>query len=352
MASRLRLSWLLVPVFLAASGTALADPTPQQKELARDLMQKGHDARNAHDPKLALESFKGADDIMHVPTTGFEVARSQVDLGLLVEAHETLLAVMRSPEKPGEPQAFHDARGYAKVLDDDVVPRIPQLRIRLQAQPPDRPAIVAVDGVTLPEGALLVPYKVDPGHHVVTAKIEAAPAMEGRAEADIAERQTKDVTVTLAATAPAAPGPGTVASPLPAEPSEVTPASSAESPAPEGGGGHGIGPVAWAGFGVAAAGLVVGTVTGIMTLSDKGSIASQCNGTRCPPSTYDSLSTANTLATTSTVSFVVAAAGASVGVVAWLLGQGSAPSPASARGATLTLTPVVGVSTVGLRGAF
>jgi hypothetical protein len=352
MASSRRLSWLLswavVPALLAAEVPARADPTPQQKELARNLMQKGHDARNAHDLKLALESFKSADDIMHVPTTGFEVARSQLDLGRLVEAHETLLGVMRWPEKSGEPRAFRDARGYAKILDDEVVPRIPQLRIRLQAAPPDQRAIVTVDGVTLPEGALLVPYRVDPGHHVVTAKVEAAPVMEGRAEADVAERQTKDVIISLAPTALAPPAPASALPAAPAPGAEPIPASGAESPAREDGTRRGLGPVAWAGFGIAAAGLAVGTVTGIMTIADKGSIASQCNGTRCPPSTYDSLSTANTLATTSTVSFVVAAAGAGVGVVAWLLGHGSAPPTASSA----RVMPVIGVTTVGLRGAF
>ncbi len=350
--SRMRLAhlaWLLAAALATTSSVAEADPSPQQKELARDLMKKGRSARNARDLKLALESFRGADDIMHVPTTGFEVARSQVDLGMLVEAHETLLAVLRTPERPGEPQAFRDARGYAKLLDDDLAARIPQIRIKLQGPATGAaagaPAIIAVDGVTLPEGALLVPYKLDPGHHVVTAKSEAA---EGHAEADLAERQNTEVTLTLTPTAEAAPAPP-AAAPSTANAAPTASDATSETLAPRDGseGGGGPGAVAWTGFAVAAAGVALGTVTGILAFTGKGSIASQCNGTHCPPSTYDALSSADTLATVSSVAFAVAAAGASVGVASWLLGRHGPPAPAAAR-----VTPVVGLGAAGLAGTF
>jgi hypothetical protein len=298
-------------------------------------MQKGYAARGAHDLKVALESFKAADDIMHVPTTGFEVARSQADLGLLVEAHETLVEVMRAPEKPGEPQAFRDARGYAKVLDQQLAPRIPQLRISVSGA---SSAAVSVDGVDLPDGGLLVPYKVDPGHHVVVAKSDA---LTGRAETDVSEGDAKDVWVTLQAPS-VAPAPA----PAPAQPRP-------ESAEPESPSHRGFGPLAWAGFGVAAVGVGVGAVTGVMTLSDKSSIASRCNGTRCPPSTYGKIDSANTLATVSTVSFAVGGAGAALGVAAWLLGWGvEAPPPAPGSGNSVRVAPWVGLGSLGVDGRF
>jgi hypothetical protein len=333
---RARLVGLLVLAALALPpAPAMADPTPQQKELARDLMQKGYAARAAHDLKVALESFKAADDIMHVPTTGFEVARSQADLGMLVEAHETLVEVMRTPDKPGDPQAFRDARGYAKVLDQQLAPRIPQLRISVSGA---TSAAVSVDGVDLPAGGLLVPYKVDPGHHVVVAKTDA---LSGRAETDVAEGDVKDVWVTLQApsSGPTPPPPAAPAAPESTEP---------ESPSH-----RGFGPLAWVGLGVAAVGVGVGAVTGVMTLSDKSSIASQCNGTRCPPSTYGKIDSANTLATISTVSFVVGGAGAALGVAAWFLGWGvDQPSAAPASGSTVRVEPWVGLGSAGVGGRF
>lgn len=340
MASRRvrRLGWLLLPAIALTSAAASADPTPQQKELARDLMQKGYTARTAHDFKVALESFKAADDIMHVPTTGFEVARSQADLGLLVEAHETLVEVMRTQGKQGEPQAFRDARGYAKVLDQQLVPRIPQLRISVSGAPS---AAVIIDGVDLPEGALLVPYKVDPGHHVVIAK---TGANNGRTEIDVAESEVKDVWVTLqpASTDVAAPPPQAVAN------LNQESAKSDSAPAH-----RGFGPLAWAGFGIAVVGVGVGAVTGVMTLSDKSSISSQCNGSRCPPSTYDKIDSANTLATISNVSFVVGGAGAALGVAAWLLGWGvESSSSAAASGSALRVEPWIGLGSAGVTGSY
>ncbi len=338
MASRRvrRLAWLVLPAATSLAVPAMADPSPQQKELARDLMQKGYAARSAHDPKTALESFKAADDIMHVPTTGFEVARAEVDVGLLVEAHQTLVEVMHAPEKPGEPQAFRDARGYAKVLDQQLVSRIPQLRISVSG---GNSAAVSVDGVDLPEGALLVPYKVDPGHHVVVAKAGAAT---GRTETDVAEHEVKEVSVTLQA-----PSPEPAAEPAPAPPPAAAEPESTPSH-------HGFGPVAWAGFGVAVVGLGVGAVTGVMTLNEKSSIASQCNGTRCPPSTYGKIDSVNTLASVSTISFVVGGAGAAVGVAAWLLGWGvdSPSSTAASSSDSVRVAPWVSLGSAGVAGRF
>lgn len=328
------LGWLVAPALVALAASALADPSPQQKELARDLMHKGYAARSGHDLKLALESFKGADDIMHVPTTRFEVARSQADLGLLLEAHETLVELQRMPEKSDESQAFREARGYAKVLDQQIVPRIPQLRISISGA---SSAAVSVDGTDLPDSALLVPYKVDPGHHVIVAKSGAA---EGRAEVDVTETQAKDVWITLQA-----PSPAPVAAP--SSPPATEPAAAEETPRH-----HGFGPAAWAGFGVAVAGIGVGAVTGIVTLNDKSSVATQCNGTRCPPSTYDKIDSANTMATISTVGFLVGGVGAVVGAAAWFFGWGVEPPSSPANGTGLRLAPAIGLGSIGLDGSF
>lgn len=326
MASR-RIAAILALALFALPAVALADPTPQEKELARGLMQKGRDARQAHDNKLALESFKAADDIMHVPTTGFELARSQADLGQLVEAHETLLRVMRIPERPDDSQGFKDARGYAKVLDDELLQRIPQIKIAIEG---GNVTSVTVDGVALPAGAGLVPYRVNPGHHLIVAKGAAA---EGRGEIDVAERETKSITVKLVATA-APPEPPLEPNPKPPPVAiDVTP----KTPAPR--------TLTWIGFGVAGAGVLAGSITGIMSMSKKSDLESACNGTRCPPSANDTLSSANTLATISTVSFIVAGVGAGVGVVSLFLAK--PPPPNAAR-----VEPWIGAGAAGVRGSF
>src|SRR5438270_8546116 len=91
-------------IAMALSTRALADPTPQEKETARNLMDEGRELRDEKkDVKAALQRFTAADQIMRVPTTAFEVASTQALLGQLVEARETLSRVLSSPAKPGEP---------------------------------------------------------------------------------------------------------------------------------------------------------------------------------------------------------------------------------------------------------
>jgi hypothetical protein len=331
--------------FLCLAGAAHAEPSAAQKQLARELMQRGHERRDAGDPKSALEAFQAADQIMGVPTTGFEVARSQADLGQLVEAHETLLHVLRIPSQPDDPQVFRDARSWAATLDNDLAQRIPSVRIHLEGAPPSSQPSVSVDGVAIPAAALAVPYELDPGHHVIAASVGA---VRSEVAVDVAERDRRDVTLRLVVGDGAA-GAAPPAPPFPAAPGpSMAPATpeSAAAPARKGG----IPTLAWIGFGIAGAGIAVGSVTGVMSLSDKGSIQKQCFGNRCPPSTFDSIDSANTLATVSTISFIVAGAGAALGVTSFLL-RGSDDAPPSQAG-SVRVSPWVGPGALGARGTF
>jgi len=96
--------------------TASADPSLSDRETARSLMDDGDAKRDKADFKAALKSYEAADAIMHVPTTGLEVARAQAQLGMLLEARETLGRVNRLPPKPGEPAPFTAARKTAEAL--------------------------------------------------------------------------------------------------------------------------------------------------------------------------------------------------------------------------------------------
>jgi hypothetical protein len=78
---------------------------------------------------------------------------------------------------------------------------------------------------------------------------------------------------------------------------------------------------------VALAGLVVGSVTGISAISHKNAAKKACVDSNCPPSTWSDLDSARSMATVSTVGFVVGAIGAVVGAGAILLdGDDAAPS--------------------------
>jgi hypothetical protein len=181
---------------------------------------------------------------------------------------------------------------------------------------------VAVDGVAVPPEALSVPYKVNPGHHTVTATATSGSAHE---DVDLAERAVKMVTLDLPA--------------LPANATEPV----AEAPPPEPRSGTRK-VLMLGGFGLAGAGLAVGAITGVMSLSSTSAAKGQCIDTRCPRSAQADIDKANTTATISTIAFIAAGAGLALGVTGLVLGDGK-PSSASAR-------VWVGPTSAGFLGAF
>jgi len=262
-------------------------------------MADGRQKRDANDLKGALHAFEAADALMHVPTTTFEVARTKALLGLLVEARDLALHVARTPAAPGEPPPFAEARASAQKLADDLEARIPSLRIALKN---GQGAIVTIDDIAVPTIAMGLGRRLDPGTHVIVAKLGAT---ERRVSVQLLEREAKEVPVDLAepnttTTVTIAPLPTVVETPSSHRPPWVA--------------------VGVAGLALGGASIAVGAITGAMSLSQTSSIKSQCNGNTCPAtlsggqSTTSAISNANTLATISDITFiaggVLAAAGA------------------------------------------
>jgi hypothetical protein len=323
---------------LALSGIAHADPTAADRVTARGLMQQGRDLRDKGDLAGALKRFKGADDIMHAPTTGLELARTQVALGMLVEARDTLAAVRRIPVKPNEPGPFKEARGKVEELDTDLSVRVPLLTISLKGTPEGEKATVTLDTEALAPGVVGLPRPVNPGHHVVTAKSASA---EGKAEIDVREGDQKPLEVTLVATHDDANANAS------ADASESAPE---EAPAPPSR-SHGPTLLTWAGVGLGVVGVGVGAVAGAMSLSKKSALAKECTNDICGPSSYGDYNAASSLATVSTVGFAVAGVGAAVAVVTLAVGhKADATAPAPASG--LRMIPWVGLGAGGVRGSF
>ncbi len=328
----------LAAIMTMLSASALAEPTATEKDTARNLMADGRKKRDANDLKGALKNFEAADAIMNVPSTGWEVARTQELLGLWVEARDTALRVGRVPETPREPPAFQEARTKAMALVEALDAKIPTLAITVKGAADGATITVTVNESKIPGAALAAPIKVNPGHHVIIAKTETAT---GTQEIDVLEREKKDVTITLT------PIPGSTTA---VTPSTETPPETPPAPPPEQ--KHTMRTVAWIGFGVGGAGLVAGTITGLLTMSAKSSALNGCRDNRCPPSTFSDLDKASSMATISTVSFVIAGLGAGVGVVALVIGdKPAAPAPAVGSSRT-TITPWIGLGSAGVRGSF
>jgi hypothetical protein len=230
-------------------------------------------------------------------------------MGHLVEARETLLAVLRIPPQPSDPAPFAEARRAAEALDADLAKRIPSLVVEASTEL-GGPITVTIDDQTIPPNLVSIPRKLNPGKHVVVAK---AAGEEARETIDLAPHESKHVTLRVAKKPPPppardeAPIDGTKRIPL----------------------------VTWIGLGVGAAGVISGTVTGIISISKTNSLE-RCIGDQCPRDQQSTMDSAQTFATVADVSFVVAGVGLAVAAVGWFVLR---PSATPSNAARVTFAP-------------
>jgi hypothetical protein len=295
----------------------------------------GDEKMAAKDYAAALKAYLGADSIMGVPTTGIEAARAHIALGQLVEARDVLLRVSRYPEKAGEPEAFGKARTEAAKLAEQLPERIPSLTVEIHGVSPDTVVEVRIDGTVVPNATLGLPRKTNPGRHRVSA---SAPGYQFvHTNVKLEEREQRVLKLTLGSETSTAEGDN--------EPADSSDAASD---------GGALWPLAYTGFAVAGVGVVLGAITGGVSLSKAGDVKDQCTNDVCPTSTESDADTSLALGHVSTVSFVVGGAGAVLGVVALALaltGDGEEPAADDAV-PSATLEPQVGLGFVGLRGTF
>lgn len=260
--------------------------SPAERETARKLMDQGVAYRDRGDYASALRSFQAADAIMNVPTTGFEIARTALEMGRLLEAQRVALRVAALPASPTEPAPFKEAREKARALARELDTRIPTLEVELHGFAPD--TVVTVDGVPLdPKGRT----RIDLGPHQLSAG-SGAQAVVQRIVA--VEGEIKRVTLT-------------------ARPTQGwSPPLEKKSGAPV---------LVIGGFSLSIIGAATGTVAGVLALSKRSDLGDRCPDDRCPRSVYssrdfrDDLDTGRTMATMSTIGFVAAGVGLAVAVV-------------------------------------
>lgn len=186
---------LLLAVLSAPSAARAAEPTAEDRERARALLFDGRDKLKAGDAEAAVRCFQAAHAIMGVPTTGLDLAKGLMALGKLIQARTVALDVSRMPPAAGEPAAFVKARESARKLAEELVARIPALVITTKDPPGGGAAQVTVDGAQVPADVMGLPWRVDPGEHVVTAE---APGFQAeRRTVRVAEGATATVELTL-----------------------------------------------------------------------------------------------------------------------------------------------------------
>jgi hypothetical protein len=323
---------------LLASTSARAQVSDIDKGTARQLTLDGFDALDKKDYAAAADRFERADALFHAPTISVGLGRARLALGKLVSAKEAFSRAVYEPLPANASPAVLKAVEEARRELDALTPRVPMVIVNVKgaANP-----TVTVDGVEVPAAALGVKRPLDPGQHVVLARAKGfAPA---ESNFTIAEGNLQTVNIDLV---PGDSGPEPEKSP------PATGATTASGAADHGGAGHSsTKTLGYVGIGLGGAGLVVGAVAGAMAMSKNSTLSSECPGGHCNPnssqksSIQSDLNDYNTLTTVSTVGFIAGGALAATGVVLWL----TAPT-ASSSGATVT--PVVSLGYLGVRGSF
>lgn len=300
------------------------EPSLTDKASARDLFNEAMGLRNKGEVEPSLAKFKAAYALWPSPSTGLELGRTHMMLGQLIEARERFLETAKLPPRPTETAAAQEARDEARRLAESLAPKIASLTFKVEGAPAGATVHVSLDGRDLPSETLVAARKVNPGKHTVVAR--AAGASDVVVEAQIAEGETRELTLTF----------GTKAQPGSASPTPVGPAT---KPA-------GASSWVYIGFGAAGLGLLAGGITGGLAMSKASSLRDSCDGTRCPPASHADVDAYERMGTLSTISFAIAGVGAAVGLYGLLSGPGKEPA-SHAR-----VTPWIGLGSAGLTGAF
>ncbi len=120
-------------------------------------------------------------------------------------------------------------------------------------------------------------------------------------------------------------------------------------PPPDKAGESRISPLVWIGFGVGGAALLIGTITGVMSLTQASDLKDQCPDDFCTPEKQEDIDTMMTLGHVSTAGFVIAGVGIGLGVFS-LLTSGSGQEQPTVSG--VVVRPWLGFGVAGVAGKF
>lgn len=281
------LSLAAVFAFAVAPPSASAQPVDAAtKQAARKVAEEGLKFYNEGNFQAALEKFNLADSLIPAPTLGVQAARCLVKLGRLVEASERYLEAMRIKLDKFAPLVHKRAQVEALTERDELIARIPTVEIRVEGPLGDE-GKVTIDGTEVPSALLGQKRPVNPGKHTITA---IRPDTSVTREVTVAERETALAILKL----PVLPPP---------------PMKSVKND--EGEAQRIIGRIA---LGVGAGGLLAGGVNGVIALALQGDLNEKCPNKSCLPEQFDDVDRFHLHTTTSTVGFIIGAAGSIAGL--------------------------------------
>ncbi|HMA91615.1 MAG TPA: hypothetical protein VKP30_02970, partial [Polyangiaceae bacterium] len=257
-------TWIVMVLLLGGIPSVAHAQSDADRATARNLAAEGHTALRTQDCVTAEDRFRRADALVHAPTLVVEHARALICLGRFVEAQERLGLVMREGVSENAPWVWKKALQDAEKLVDEVKPKVGWLTINVSGP---RDPVVLVDGVQVPVVALGVRRATDPGERTISASAQGFVPKE--VTVTMPEGGDRAVTIDLVAaphteTIPAGKQENQRENPLlrsnpPKKPSNA---------------------MAYVAFGLGGAGLVAGTISGIMSLGKRSDLQEKYGCTR------------------------------------------------------------------------
>jgi hypothetical protein len=333
--------------------------TDEDRAGARTLATEGAKAFAAQRWAEAVDLFTRAEALVHAPPHLLFLARARMKLGQLVLARETYTKIVRENIPPSAPAAFVEAQAAAKQELPALEPRIAMLTVTVSGAE-GKAVSVTVDGQKLAAVFVGAPKPIDPGEHKVQATSEGMAS--DVVTLHVREGARQSVSLALApqkGAAPIAAATPTTASPMLAPTTTMTPpqnavSSAAPDAAPAESGSNGLRIASYAALGVGAAGLGLGTVFGLQSMSKRSSADDLCpDANRCPVSKKDQVEgfddDARQAQTLATIGFIAGGVGVATGIT--LLVLSSKKDDASALHGP-TIHPWVGLQSAGVTGTF
>lgn len=314
-------------------------PSSADRATARTLAQEGYEALRDHDYTQALDRFSRANQLVRAPTLQRDLARAQVGLGRLVDAHETYSLILREGVSDEAPPPWRKALEDAKAELAALSPRLPWITITVSG--PAHPR-VTIDGAPIPESSLGVKRAADPGRHELRA---LAPGYyTARKVITLKEGETVNIAFDLEDAPPDA------APKSEEEAGTVSVATVKDPPWRK--------PVTIGAFALGGAGIVLGGVTGILAMTKHNQLSTDCGNRSCGPAEKGTLESYHTLGMVSTIGFVTGGVATAAGVVLLLVKpqtlvkQEPEPKDAGPAQSSFRWTPFVGVASAGVEGTF
>jgi hypothetical protein len=294
---------------------------------ARELGEQGLRAYDEGRYDEAASKLLQAYQAVKVPTLGRDAARALVKQRKLLAAAELYLEATRLlPNELWHGSVQQAAQGEADREREALLPLIPRLKIVLDGATA-RDTVVTLDDVTVPEPLVGSEQFADPGKHQVVATHEAHSE---RQDIALEQGQRREVVLRFTGTPPSVGNASAGQMPHSSAQNAPTTPHDRES--------NTMRTVGWIGVGVGAAGVALGTTTGIIAifmrsgLRDDGCVDYTC---RNHAELQGRVNTYNSLLPVTTVGFVVGGVAAAAGVTLLL----TSPRRESQKSASLELGP-------------